>query len=46
LVTDPVRVTDDDRVFKALADPTRRFRLDLLSRATAARAPNSSPRWR
>lgn len=25
-----VRVTDDDRVFKALADPTRRFLLDLL----------------
>ena len=24
------RVTDDDRVFKALADPTRRFLLDLL----------------
>jgi DNA-binding transcriptional ArsR family regulator len=23
-------VTDDDRVFKALADPTRRFLLDLL----------------
>ena len=22
--------TDDDRVFKALADPTRRFLLDLL----------------
>ena len=27
-----VRVTDDDRVFKALADPTRRFLLDLLFR--------------
>ena len=25
-----VHVTDDDRVFKALADPTRRFLLDLL----------------
>jgi DNA-binding transcriptional ArsR family regulator len=25
-----VRVTDDDRVFKALADPTRRFLLDQL----------------
>jgi DNA-binding transcriptional ArsR family regulator len=25
-----VVVTDDDRVFKALADPTRRFLLDLL----------------
>jgi DNA-binding transcriptional ArsR family regulator len=25
-----VGVTDDDRVFKALADPTRRFLLDLL----------------
>jgi len=25
-------VTDDDRVFKALADPTRRFLLDLLFR--------------
>ena len=24
------RVIDDDRVFKALADPTRRFLLDLL----------------
>jgi DNA-binding transcriptional ArsR family regulator len=24
------RVTDDDRIFKALADPTRRFLLDLL----------------
>jgi DNA-binding transcriptional ArsR family regulator len=24
------RVTDDDRVFKALADPTRRFLLDRL----------------
>ena len=24
------RVTDDDRVFKALADPTRRFPLDAL----------------
>jgi DNA-binding transcriptional ArsR family regulator len=24
------RVNDDDRVFKALADPTRRFLLDLL----------------
>ena len=25
-----LHVTDDDRVFKALADPTRRFLLDLL----------------
>ncbi len=25
-----LRVTDDDRVFKALADPSRRFLLDLL----------------
>ena len=30
LVTYPGLVTDDDRVFKALADPTRRFLLDLL----------------
>jgi DNA-binding transcriptional ArsR family regulator len=30
LVTYFVFVTDDDRVFKALADPTRRFLLDLL----------------
>jgi DNA-binding transcriptional ArsR family regulator len=30
LVTYPHGVTDDDRVFKALADPTRRFLLDLL----------------
>jgi len=30
LVTYPGSVTDDDRVFKALADPTRRFLLDLL----------------
>ncbi len=30
LVTYFVRVTDDDRVFKALADPTRRLLLDLL----------------
>jgi DNA-binding transcriptional ArsR family regulator len=30
LVTYLVSVTDDDRVFKALADPTRRFLLDLL----------------
>ncbi|MCW2531997.1 MAG: putative ArsR-family transcriptional regulator [Blastococcus sp.] len=30
LVTYLARVTDDDRVFKALADPTRRFLLDLL----------------
>ncbi len=29
-VTYPSAVTDDDRVFKALADPTRRFLLDLL----------------
>jgi DNA-binding transcriptional ArsR family regulator len=29
-VTYLARVTDDDRVFKALADPTRRFLLDLL----------------
>ena len=31
-------VTDDDRVFKALADPTRRFLLDRLFSATAARS--------
>ena len=30
LVTYPGVVTDDDRVFKALADPTRRFLLDRL----------------
>jgi DNA-binding transcriptional ArsR family regulator len=30
LVTYLAGVTDDDRVFKALADPTRRFLLDLL----------------
>src|SRR4051794_3123164 len=30
LVTYLGRVTDDDRVFKALADPTRRYLLDLL----------------
>ncbi len=30
LVTYFTLVTDDDRVFKALADPTRRFLLDLL----------------
>jgi DNA-binding transcriptional ArsR family regulator len=30
MVTYPVVVTDDDRVFKALADPSRRFLLDLL----------------
>jgi DNA-binding transcriptional ArsR family regulator len=30
LVTYLAPVTDDDRVFKALADPTRRFLLDLL----------------
>ena len=30
LVTYYCRVTDDDRVFKALADPTRRFLLDRL----------------
>jgi DNA-binding transcriptional ArsR family regulator len=30
LVTYSVLVTDDDRVFKALADPTRRFLLDRL----------------
>jgi DNA-binding transcriptional ArsR family regulator len=30
LVTYLARVTDDDRIFKALADPTRRFLLDLL----------------
>jgi DNA-binding transcriptional ArsR family regulator len=30
LVTYLPLVTDDDRVFKALADPTRRFLLDLL----------------
>ena len=30
LVTYTQPMTDDDRVFKALADPTRRFLLDLL----------------
>ena len=30
MVTYSSVVTDDDRVFKALADPTRRFLLDLL----------------
>jgi DNA-binding transcriptional ArsR family regulator len=30
LVTYSWLVTDDDQVFKALADPTRRFLLDLL----------------
>ena len=30
LVTYLLHVTDDDRVFKALADPTRRFLLDAL----------------
>jgi DNA-binding transcriptional ArsR family regulator len=30
LVTYYPGMTDDDRVFKALADPTRRFLLDLL----------------
>jgi DNA-binding transcriptional ArsR family regulator len=30
VVTYPGLVTDDDLVFKALADPTRRFLLDLL----------------
>ena len=30
LVTYHLAVTDDDRVFKALADPTRRFLLDRL----------------
>ena len=30
MVTYLRRVADDDRVFKALADPTRRFLLDLL----------------
>jgi DNA-binding transcriptional ArsR family regulator len=30
MVTYCAQVTDDDRVFKALADPTRRFLLDLL----------------
>jgi len=30
MVTYVPEVTDDDRVFKALADPTRRFLLDLL----------------
>jgi DNA-binding transcriptional ArsR family regulator len=30
MVTYSQVVTDDDRVFKALADPTRRFLLDLL----------------
>ncbi|MGQ0648421.1 MAG: ArsR/SmtB family transcription factor [Gemmatimonadaceae bacterium] len=32
MVTYFSRVTDDDRVFKALADPTRRFLLDRLYR--------------
>ena len=30
MVTYPLEVTDDYRVFKALADPTRRFLLDRL----------------
>src|SRR6476646_2523280 len=30
MVTYPRTVNDDDRVFKALADPTRRFLLDRL----------------
>jgi DNA-binding transcriptional ArsR family regulator len=30
MVTYSALMTDDDRVFKALADPTRRFLLDLL----------------
>jgi DNA-binding transcriptional ArsR family regulator len=30
MVTYPPVVTDDDRVFRALADPTRRFLLDRL----------------
>jgi DNA-binding transcriptional ArsR family regulator len=30
MVTYPFEVSDDDLVFKALADPTRRFLLDLL----------------
>lgn len=30
MVTYPGSVSDDDLVFKALADPTRRFLLDLL----------------
>ena len=30
MVTYRLAVTDDDQVFKALADPTRRFLLDLL----------------
>jgi len=30
MVTYSLRMADDDRVFKALADPTRRFLLDLL----------------
>ena len=30
MVTYGRTVTDDDRVFKAMADPTRRFLLDLL----------------
>jgi DNA-binding transcriptional ArsR family regulator len=30
MVTYVLSVIDDDRVFKALADPTRRFLLDLL----------------
>ncbi len=30
MVTYSIDVTDDDLVFKALADPTRRFLLDLL----------------
>lgn len=32
MVTYPAHVTDDDLVFKALADRTRRFLLDLLFR--------------
>ena len=30
IVTYRLAVTDDDHIFKALADPTRRFLLDLL----------------
>ena len=37
MVTCGLIVTDDDLVFKALADPTRRFLLDLLFQRTAAR---------
>jgi hypothetical protein len=41
LVTYALGVTDDDRVFKALADPTRRVASGSTgsSRVTAARSP-------